>query len=244
MSGRGKKESATPTILDQPASNTKRACTVMKDWPQKYHFIELVVDDDSRVRCKIYDNRFSIFHGGENDITRHAAGPIYKTNVFWKNTNKLMTDFVMTKLDPNTDKVTAEECNKIYHTIQHEHLYRSADCDTKLCQTVFPDADIEKKLSCGRTKAEATVTGVLAPASVDDSLGILHRNMIEIEEEDLTPYFSIASDASNYGSSRMFPVAIIFWTPQDGMHNRVLDFYSDSEQSAESIANQLTSNKT
>jgi hypothetical protein len=97
-----------------------------------------------------------------------------------------------------------------------------------------------KKLSCGRTKAEAAATGVLAPASADDSIGILHRHMIEIEEEDLTPYFSIASDASNHGSSKMFPVAIKFWTPQDGTHNRVLDFYSDSEQSAGVIANQLT----
>jgi hypothetical protein len=34
-------------------------------------------------------------------------------------------------------------------------------------------------------------------------------------------------------------VAIKFWTPQDGMHNRVLDFYSDSEESAGAIANQL-----
>jgi hypothetical protein len=110
------------------------------------------VDDDSRVRCKICDKRFSISHGGENDIKRHAAGPIYKTNILWKNANKLMTDFVMTKLDPNTDKVTAAECTKIYHTIQHEHSYRSADCDTKLCQTVFPDSDIAKKLSCGRTR--------------------------------------------------------------------------------------------
>jgi hypothetical protein len=71
-----------------------------------------------------------------------------------------------------------------------------------------------KKLSRGRTKAKAIVTGVLAPASVDDSSGILHRNMTEIKEENLTPYFSIASDASNYGSSRMIPVAIQFWTPQ------------------------------
>jgi hypothetical protein len=153
-----------------------------------------------------------------------------------------MTDFVMTKLDPNTGKVTAAECTKGYHTVQHEHSYRSADCDMKLFQLLFPDSDIVKKLSCGRTKAEAIVTGVLAPASVDDSLGILHRNMIEIEEEeDLTPYFSIASDASNHGSSKMFPVAITFWTPQDDMHNRVLDFYSDSEESAGSTANQLTS---
>jgi hypothetical protein len=39
----------------------------------------------------------------------------------------------------------------------------------------------------------------------------------------------------------MFPVAITFWTPQDGMHNQVLDLYSDSEESAGTIANQLTS---
>jgi hypothetical protein len=106
---------------------------------------------------------------------------------------------------------------------------------------VFPDSDTVKKLSCGMTKAEeAIVTGVLPPTSFDDSLGIRHRNVIEIEEEDLTLYFSIASDASNYGSSRMFPVAIQLWTPQDGMQNRVLDFYSDSEESAGAIVNQLT----
>jgi hypothetical protein len=63
-------------------------------------FIELVVGDDSRVRCKICD-KFSISHGGEN-VARHANGPIHKTNVMRKNTGKLMTDFVMTKLDPNT----------------------------------------------------------------------------------------------------------------------------------------------
>jgi hypothetical protein len=99
MSGRGKKRSAMSTILDQPTSK-KRACTMIKDWPQKY-FIELVVDDDSRVCCKICDKKFLIFHGEEN-ITRHAAGPVHKTNVIRKNTSKVMTDFVMTKLDPNT----------------------------------------------------------------------------------------------------------------------------------------------
>jgi hypothetical protein len=135
-----------------------------------------------------------------------------------------MTDFMMTKLDPNTDEAIAAECTKVYHTVQHEHSYRSADCDTKLCQTVFPDSDVAKELSYGRTKAEAIVTGVLAPAPVDDSLGILHRNMTEIKEDHQTLCFSIASDASNYGSSRMFPVAIHFWTPQDGVQNRVLDF--------------------
>jgi hypothetical protein len=52
-----------------------------------------------------------------------------------------MTDFVMTKLDPNTDKVTAAECTKVYHIVQHEHSY--------------PDSDIMTKLSCPGTKAKA-----------------------------------------------------------------------------------------
>jgi hypothetical protein len=41
------------------------------------------------VRCKICDKRFSISHGGENEITMRAASPIHKTNVIRENTNKL-----------------------------------------------------------------------------------------------------------------------------------------------------------
>lgn len=67
-----------------------------------------------------------------------------------------------------------------------------------------------KKLVCGRTKDEAIVIGVLAPASFDDSIVILHWNMIDIEEKDIEPYSSIASDASNKGSSNMLPVEISF----------------------------------
>jgi hypothetical protein len=48
-----------------------------------------------------------------------------------------------------------------------------------------------KKLFCRRVKAEDIVTGVVAPASVDDSLEILHRNMKELEEEGLTPCFKL-----------------------------------------------------
>jgi hypothetical protein len=84
MSGRGKKGSATSTILDQPASKKRAYTVIKKDWPQKYHFIELVVNDDSLVRCNTCDKKFSISHGGENDITRHAAGPIHKRNVYGK----------------------------------------------------------------------------------------------------------------------------------------------------------------
>jgi hypothetical protein len=44
---------------------------------------------------------------------------------------------------------------------------------------VFPGAGVMNKLSWGRTKAEGIVRGVLdLGAVVDDSLGVLHRNLI------------------------------------------------------------------
>jgi hypothetical protein len=85
-----------------------------KKLPTDISFYRTVVHDDSRVRCKTCDKNFPISHEEENDITRHAdAGPILKTNVIRKNTNKLMAYFAMTKLHPNTDKVTAAECIKV-----------------------------------------------------------------------------------------------------------------------------------
>jgi hypothetical protein len=83
----------------------------------------------------------------------------------------------------------------------------------KLCQTAFPDSDTVKKFFSHRTKAEDIVTGVVASASVEDSLEILHRNMIELEEEGLTPCFQLASDASNHCPFMTFPSTINFRAP-------------------------------
>lgn len=76
----------------------------------------------------------------------------------------------------------------MYHTVQCDRNYRSADCDTKLCQAFFPHSDIVKKLYCGRTKDEAILNCVLAPASFDDSMVILNWNMIDIDEVDIKLY--------------------------------------------------------
>lgn len=94
--GCGKKASAMSAVFDQPAAKN-RALTVTKDWP----LYRIMADGDSRTRCKICDKNFSVSHGGENDITRHAAGLSHKTLCYAENTNKPMTEFVMT-FHPNT----------------------------------------------------------------------------------------------------------------------------------------------
>lgn len=53
----------------------------------------------------------------------------------------------------------------VYHSVQHAQSYRSSDCGSKLAPVIFPDSEIAKKMSCGRTKAASIVTDVLAPSS-------------------------------------------------------------------------------
>jgi hypothetical protein len=88
--GRTPKEMAGNVKKFGPTYIKEKSVSVKEFWPQKYYFIEFVAGDDFRARCKIYDKMFLIFQGGQ-DITRHAADPIHKTNVIRKNTNKLMT---------------------------------------------------------------------------------------------------------------------------------------------------------
>lgn len=55
-----------------------------------------------------------------------------------------------------------------------------------------------------------------------------------------TPIFSVASDASNHGSTKLFPLAVRYWTPELRLKNRVVDFYEDSAETSESIHCQIT----
>ena len=54
------------------------------------------------------------------------------------------------------------QCNTPIHTGQMT--------GNKLAPTIFPDSEIVKKMSCGRTKAASIITDVLAPASVESCL--------------------------------------------------------------------------
>jgi hypothetical protein len=47
-----------------------------KDWPKEYHFIGLMMNDDSWVLCKFYDMTFPIYHGLENNLGFPRLKPI------------------------------------------------------------------------------------------------------------------------------------------------------------------------
>jgi hypothetical protein len=57
---------------------------IRKDWLQKYNSIELVVDDDSRVCCKICDKNFSISHRERMTLQGMLLAPFIKQMLYGK----------------------------------------------------------------------------------------------------------------------------------------------------------------
>ena len=53
------------------------------------------------------------------------------------------------------------------------------------------------------------------------------------------PFFSVASDASNHGTTKLFPLSVRYWTPDLGVQTKVLDFYDDSDETSAAIHNQI-----
>ena len=94
---------------------------------------------------------------------------------------------------------------------------------------------MEKKIQCGKTKAEAIVENVLAPKSNQIDLDELGTN----NGKDVV--FSLATDASNKGNRKMFPIAGQYFHLEKGIQNRIIDFYEDLDKDTEAIATKLLS---
>ena len=75
---------------------------------------------------------------------------------------------------------------------------------------------------------EALAQGVLFPLSLE-----MHLNAIKGKK------FSIATDASNKGNVKMFPIAIQYFDIKSGINNFVIDFYEDSNEKSEGIYRHL-----
>ncbi|RXM28910.1 Lactase-phlorizin hydrolase [Acipenser ruthenus] len=134
-----------------------------------------------------------------------------KEKMHYKERKTNLSSFFVRPKDSNVDKVTAAEVTSVYLMVRHGHSYRSANCGTTLYCTVFPESDIARKMPCGCTKCAAIVTDVLAPVSVEKCLGDLNSKMIETESDlkvDTRPFFSVDSDASNHGNTKLFSLAI------------------------------------
>lgn len=222
---------STSTVL--PPKKKRRICYFREEWLKDQELKLWIAQDShdpSMVRCKTCSCSFSVKSEGLTAVRKHARGDKHKRNFQSQTMSKTLNNFFSTPHSAEKDQITASELALTYHGVQHQHSYLSQDCGTKLACRIFSDSKISKKIACGRTKAEALVENVLGPHSVELVLKEL--------KEDSKPY-SISTDASNKGNLKMYPVSVRFFSKENGVTDRLIDFYEDFDESSDGISRKL-----
>jgi hypothetical protein len=62
--------------------------------------------------------------------------------------------------------------------------------------------------------------------------------------DNVVLFYLLASDASNHGNKKLFPSAVRYWTPKNGVENKVFDFYDDPDEISTGITNQIKARLT
>jgi len=184
--------------------------------------------DSFTAKCRLCLVSFTVKHDGEKAVRTHSCSKRHQTACCAARTNSLMTAFLPKKDSTSELNVAAIEVASVYHNVVHCHSYSSFDCSMKLNKKLFADSDTAKKVHCGRTKAEAIVENILAPHSMKIVLEEMH---------DIA--FAVATDASNHGNRKMFPVAVRYFNCVEGVQNKLIDFYEDSDETAAAVSQKL-----
>lgn len=209
----------------------KRKTSYTHEWTKEFGFVSRSRKDDFHVFCTYCHCDVEIGSKGKSAIERHAASNKHKLNARSIGTSSL-TKFLPAARSPADDKILAAELCKVYHAVKHHQSYRSVDCGVKMDKEIYGDSTIAKGVTCGKTKAKALCENVLAPYSVQKHLNYIKENNL---------YYSVASDASNKGAIKCFPIVLRYFDFEDGIQHVLLDFYSDNDETAEAITSQLLS---
>lgn len=93
--------------LNMEPTKKKRLCSYNKLWEAKKPWIK-PVSDDSKAYCTVCRREFSISHGGENDVVRHASSEMHKKAMLAKGASNIGAYFATstgTTADDNRETV-------------------------------------------------------------------------------------------------------------------------------------------
>ncbi|KAE9522163.1 hypothetical protein AGLY_017423 [Aphis glycines] len=166
-------------------------------------------------------------------IKQHEISKKHKSSQSSLLKNKTM-DFYGFKgptADKEENQVIACELVQIYHTIKHNLSYNSLDCCIKVEKKIYKDLKMLNKLHLGRTKAESIVTEVLGPA-------YLHKIIDYLSSESVIA-FSIQTDASNKKTVKLFPLSVQYFSIENGIENKLIDFYENPHETADEMSSYI-----
>ena len=181
--------------------------------------------DDYTAKCTKCSAKVSVKYEGKLALSKHSVRPTHQQAVQRSRENKVMDTFVTNLGTKTEDLVSRAELLSVYHSVRHGQSYNSLDCGNKLAPKQFSDSKIASQMSCARTKSEAITRGVLAPFTEESAVSTIKK----------AEFFAISSDASSHGNLKTFPLVSRYFTPEDGVSHKVLDFYEDSKEASADI---------
>jgi hypothetical protein len=120
----------------------KRRCTFTESLEAEYLFFK--EDQMGKVLCCIWKSRLSIERGHSN-ILQHIKKRKHAIAVETKSCNKrVMSYFTKETITDECEHIAAEEGLFAFHTLKHNHSFRSMDCTSSVIRSLQ-----EEKFSCG-----------------------------------------------------------------------------------------------
>ncbi|XP_030049150.1 protein FAM200B-like [Microcaecilia unicolor] len=169
----------------------------------------------------------SVAHNGALDLEAHIRTSKHVKNVRGESSSMKLSDFFITPCSKIDDSVSAVEGTLAFHAVKHHHSYKSMDCSCRLVKTILSDSNIARKISCAQTKTEAIVNSVLAPHSVD----------VVVKALSCVRFCGVATDGSNHGSQKLFPILIYYFDWKNGgLQSKLIDVHITPDETAESIS--------
>lgn len=208
------------------SDNKRRKNRLNENLKKEFPFIVVKNrNDDSLVKCTICNREFSIAIHGRSAITAHIETKVHKTSHDTAaSTSKLTTFFKGNTFGTSERKLAVMEGTFAFHTIIHNHSFRSMDCTNKLLKKFC-----DEKFSCARTKCESIVTSVFNEYC---------KKMLS-ENLDSVSYISILSDASNHNEIKLYPILVRYFDSKNGIQIKILNLESIEGETSDILSNHL-----
>lgn len=207
------------------SSSSKRQCTFTDILRDRYPLMRQG-REPSEVHCTVCDCYISIKYKGAFDIDTHIKSNKHKTQLLVVNKTRKIDTIFQSASSQSKAKESAAEATLAFHTVKHHQTYNSMDCTGRLMKVIFSDSSIARDITCQRTKTEAIINGAIAPWIIQNIKSLL---------KNIT-YIGVSTDASNHGSTKIFPIMIQFFDSQGGIQSKLLDVINTPNETAETIS--------
>ena len=128
------------------------------------------------------------------------------------------------KKEPSTTEyeLATQEGSFAYHTIQHNHSFRSMDCSSSMIRNFY-----QQKFTCAITKCEAIVKNVFAPWALE----LVSQDLIKADA------IALSIDTSNHGHLKLLPILARFYNHESNeIATKLIDFVDVKGETAEIIS--------